>query len=185
MSQIEFGRVATLHVRRAKNGKPSAHPLRGDEVRALRELRWQSSSLRPGAAVCCTHMIGNDLCRDRESKRAGPLARRSPAKPASPVSPSRLDELQELFYWRVLDGDASCGALITKIIERRCVMLGLSTPQRSYRSSAAAKETSTDRVEACSPKNDPTLIDCRRMAEGLPRPLVLISARFEAPLSGG
>jgi type 1 fimbriae regulatory protein FimB/type 1 fimbriae regulatory protein FimE len=26
---------------RAKNGKPSAHPLRGDEVRALRELRRQ------------------------------------------------------------------------------------------------------------------------------------------------
>lgn len=40
-SQVEFGRAATLHVRRAKNGKPSAHPLRGDEVRALRELRRQ------------------------------------------------------------------------------------------------------------------------------------------------
>jgi integrase len=31
----------TLHVRRAKNGKPGAHPLRGDEVRALRELLRQ------------------------------------------------------------------------------------------------------------------------------------------------
>lgn len=40
-SQVEFGRDATLHVRRAKNGKPSAHPLRGAEVRALRELRRQ------------------------------------------------------------------------------------------------------------------------------------------------
>jgi type 1 fimbriae regulatory protein FimB/type 1 fimbriae regulatory protein FimE len=40
-SQAELGRNATLHVRRAKNGKPSAHPLRGDEVRALRELRRQ------------------------------------------------------------------------------------------------------------------------------------------------
>lgn len=40
-SQIEFSRNATLHVRRAKNGKPSAHPLRGDEIRALRELRRQ------------------------------------------------------------------------------------------------------------------------------------------------
>jgi integrase len=39
-SQVELGRGATLHVRRAKNGKPSAH--RGDEVRALRELRRQS-----------------------------------------------------------------------------------------------------------------------------------------------
>jgi type 1 fimbriae regulatory protein FimB/type 1 fimbriae regulatory protein FimE len=37
-SQVEFGRNATLHVRRAKNGKPSAHPLRGEEIRALREL---------------------------------------------------------------------------------------------------------------------------------------------------
>jgi len=41
-SQVEFGRSATLHVRRAKNGKPGSHPLRGDEVRALRELRRQS-----------------------------------------------------------------------------------------------------------------------------------------------
>jgi type 1 fimbriae regulatory protein FimB/type 1 fimbriae regulatory protein FimE len=40
-SQVEFGRSAQLHVRRAKNGKPSVHPLRGDEVRALRELRRQ------------------------------------------------------------------------------------------------------------------------------------------------
>jgi type 1 fimbriae regulatory protein FimB/type 1 fimbriae regulatory protein FimE len=41
-SQVELGRAATLHVRRAQNGNPSAHPLRGDEVRALRELRRQS-----------------------------------------------------------------------------------------------------------------------------------------------
>lgn len=38
-SQVEFGRSAALHVRRAKNGKPSVHPLRGDEIRALRDLR--------------------------------------------------------------------------------------------------------------------------------------------------
>ena len=38
-SQVELGRAATLHVRPAKNGKPSVHPLRGDEIRALRELR--------------------------------------------------------------------------------------------------------------------------------------------------
>jgi type 1 fimbriae regulatory protein FimB/type 1 fimbriae regulatory protein FimE len=38
-SQVELGRAASLHVRRAKSGKPSVHPLRGDEVRALRELR--------------------------------------------------------------------------------------------------------------------------------------------------
>jgi integrase len=40
-SQVEFGRFASLHVRRIKNGKPSVHPLRGDEIRALRELRRQ------------------------------------------------------------------------------------------------------------------------------------------------
>jgi integrase len=40
-SQVEFGRSASLHVRRAKNGKPSVHPLRGDELRALRELHRQ------------------------------------------------------------------------------------------------------------------------------------------------
>jgi integrase len=40
-SQVEFGRSAALHVRRAKNGKPSVHPLRGEEIRAFRELRRQ------------------------------------------------------------------------------------------------------------------------------------------------
>jgi integrase len=38
-SQVEFGRNAALHVRRAKNGKPSVHPIRGDELRMLTALR--------------------------------------------------------------------------------------------------------------------------------------------------
>jgi integrase len=38
-SQVEFGRSAALHVRRAKNGKPSVHPIRGDEQRMLTALR--------------------------------------------------------------------------------------------------------------------------------------------------
>ncbi len=42
-SQVEFGRNATLHVRRAKNGKPATHPIRGDELRALRELERTKS----------------------------------------------------------------------------------------------------------------------------------------------
>lgn len=37
-SQVEEGRTPTLHVRRVKNGKPSAHPIRGDEMRTLRRL---------------------------------------------------------------------------------------------------------------------------------------------------
>ena len=35
---------------------------------------------------------------------------------------ARLDELQETFYARALEGDVQCGALIRKIIERRCTM---------------------------------------------------------------
>ncbi len=40
-SQIEFGRSAALHVRRAKGGKPAVHPIRGDELRMLTALRKQ------------------------------------------------------------------------------------------------------------------------------------------------
>jgi type 1 fimbriae regulatory protein FimE len=36
-SQIELA-TGRLHVRRAKNGSPSVHPMRGDEMRALRPL---------------------------------------------------------------------------------------------------------------------------------------------------
>jgi integrase len=36
---------ATLHVRRVKNGKPSTHPLRGDELRALRKLERDAETL--------------------------------------------------------------------------------------------------------------------------------------------
>src|SRR6516165_8087953 len=40
-SQVEFGRSASLHVRRAKKGKPAVHPIRGDELRMLTALRKQ------------------------------------------------------------------------------------------------------------------------------------------------
>jgi len=39
---IDFNQ-ATLHVRRAKNGKPGAHPLTGRELRALRRLQREQS----------------------------------------------------------------------------------------------------------------------------------------------
>ena len=39
--QIDFA-SATLHVRRVKNGKPSTHPVRGDELRALRKLKREA-----------------------------------------------------------------------------------------------------------------------------------------------
>jgi type 1 fimbriae regulatory protein FimE len=37
-SQVDL-QTATLHVHRVKNGRPAAHPLTGDELRALRKLR--------------------------------------------------------------------------------------------------------------------------------------------------
>jgi integrase len=39
--ELESGR---MHVRRRKNGTPSVHPIRGDEIRALRRLRHENSS---------------------------------------------------------------------------------------------------------------------------------------------
>src|SRR5262245_5891325 len=42
-SQVDFG-SATMHVRRVKNGKPATHPIRGDELRALRQLRRDNPS---------------------------------------------------------------------------------------------------------------------------------------------
>jgi hypothetical protein len=64
---------------------------------------------------------------------------------------ARLDELQETFYARALEGDVQCGALVTKIIERRCTMLGLYTPQTATLQVIEAevpRETSTERLRA-------------------------------------
>jgi integrase len=40
-SQVDF-KAAVLHVRRAKEGTPSTHPLRNSELRALKKLRRES-----------------------------------------------------------------------------------------------------------------------------------------------
>src|SRR5262245_58496284 len=40
--QIDFS-AATLHVRRVKAGTPSTHPIRGDEMRALRQLQREQT----------------------------------------------------------------------------------------------------------------------------------------------
>ena len=42
--QVELGRNAALHVRRVKQGLPSVHPLPGDEMRALRDLKRTATS---------------------------------------------------------------------------------------------------------------------------------------------
>jgi integrase len=42
-SQIELA-TGRLHVRRAKNGSPSVHPMQGDEIRALRRLQREKGA---------------------------------------------------------------------------------------------------------------------------------------------
>lgn len=42
-SQVDFT-TSTLHVRRVKQGTPATHPLRGDELRALRRLQREQSA---------------------------------------------------------------------------------------------------------------------------------------------
>jgi integrase len=44
--QVDF-RAATLHVRRAKQGTPSTHPILGDELRALRRLQREQEPRSP------------------------------------------------------------------------------------------------------------------------------------------
>jgi hypothetical protein len=84
----------------------------------------------------------------------------------------RLDELQEVFYARALEGDVQCGALVPKIIERRCVMLGLCTPQTAVLQIVDAvkpyQETGIDKIErvlaelaAQDKKDEPPPIDRR------------------------
>jgi integrase len=44
--QVDFN-TATLHVRRAKKGTPATHPIRGDEMRALRKLQREQDPKSP------------------------------------------------------------------------------------------------------------------------------------------
>ncbi len=44
--QIDFT-TATMHVRRVKQGTPSTHPIRGDELRALRRLKREQDPKSP------------------------------------------------------------------------------------------------------------------------------------------
>ena len=44
--QVDFAH-AVLHVRRAKKGVPSIHPIRGDEMRALRKLQREQDPKSP------------------------------------------------------------------------------------------------------------------------------------------
>src|SRR3974390_971419 len=55
--QVDF-RAATLHVRRAKQGSPSTHPIVGDELRALRRLQREQE---PKSAFVFTSERGAPL----------------------------------------------------------------------------------------------------------------------------
>ena len=69
-SQVDF-ESATLHVRRVKNGKPAAHPVRGEELRALRQLRRDQD---PHAKFVFTSERGAPFTTDalnRHIKRLG------------------------------------------------------------------------------------------------------------------
>ncbi|GAC1421094.1 MAG: tyrosine-type recombinase/integrase [Burkholderiaceae bacterium] len=73
-SQVEFGRSAALHVRRAKSGKPGVHPIRGDELRMLTALR----KLFPDTGYVFTTERGTPFTSDslnRLMKRIGQRAR--------------------------------------------------------------------------------------------------------------
>jgi integrase len=64
-SQVEFGRSACLHVRRAKGGKPSVHPIRGDELRMLTALRKEF----PDSGYVFTTERGTPFTRDAINRR--------------------------------------------------------------------------------------------------------------------
>jgi integrase len=53
-SQVELA-AGRLHVRRAKNGSPSVHPMQGDEIRALRGLQREQG---PSSHVFMTERDG-------------------------------------------------------------------------------------------------------------------------------
>jgi integrase len=55
-SQVELA-TGRLHVRRAKNGSPSVHPMQGDEIRALRHLQREQA---PSSNVFMTERDGAD-----------------------------------------------------------------------------------------------------------------------------
>ena len=49
-SQVELA-TGQLHVRRAKNGSPSVHPMQGDEIRALRRLQREKAARSPAGST--------------------------------------------------------------------------------------------------------------------------------------
>jgi len=80
-SQVEFGRSGTLHVRRAKNGKPSAHPIpltRCGRCASCSGIRVIRTSFNGGSAFVFATERGGPFAPDainRLVKRIGARAR--------------------------------------------------------------------------------------------------------------
>lgn len=67
---------------------------------------------------------------------------------------ARLDDIQEVFIGQAHKGDIQSGMLVAKLIERRCILLGLSAPPRQdqiprvIEAEAAPQKTSTQKFAA-------------------------------------
>jgi integrase len=72
-SQVEFGRSAALHVRRAKGGKPGVHPIRGDELRMLTALR----KLYPDSGYVFTTERGTPFTPDAINRLVKTIGKRA------------------------------------------------------------------------------------------------------------
>jgi len=64
----------------------------------------------------------------------------------------RLDNLQQAYEQQARAGDIQAAMLVAKLIERRCIMLGLSAPPRVdpqiIEQQTAPTQTSTERIRA-------------------------------------
>lgn len=122
----------------------------GDEIDKVVEQRIRGRSVRAIAKALGTTAAEVNKASTFGQKRRSTTRFR---KRTLALELARLDELQEVFHARALQGNVQCGALVTKIIERRGTMLGLHTPQTAVLQivdSATPRETSTDKIEPCS-----------------------------------
>jgi integrase len=101
--QIEL-EASRLHVHRAKRGTPSVHPIRGDELRALRRLQRES----PAESYVFVSERGGPMSRigfhrlpAARRHHGVPLARPPPAHHAWPMGRRRCEpeEFEQPLLW--------------------------------------------------------------------------------------
>ena len=83
-SQTELA-TGRLHVRRAKNGSPSVHPMQGDEIRALRRLQRQQD---PGPHVFASDRLIRAMDRLLTESKLASLGQKSVNRPVTDVTAS-------------------------------------------------------------------------------------------------